>query len=300
MIIDSHVHLVTARMVAGAKRRFDTAFPGIIDRSIKKGRATINEEMIRSLKNNSIETLAEMWITELDRNKIDRALFLPILGASMTELARFIAIRPDRFSGYLFLDDPHKKKAVTAIRKWAKSDGICGIKLYPPLSHVSVADRSMFPVYEEAAAHGLPVLIHFGITTAPIADYRYANPLDLMLPSKLFPDTKFIIAHFGAGFFREVLMLGFHASNIFLDTSGTNNWRLYLPEVMPLKQVFKRSIEVFGADKILFGTDTILNGKTGYRSFVFKEQKKALAEIKVKKEDRAKIMGGNATKLFGL
>ena len=96
-------------------------------------------------------------------------------------------------------------------------------------------------------------------------------------------------------------MLGFHASNIWLDTSGTNNWRLYLPEVMPLKQVFKRAIEVYGADKILFGTDTILNGKTGYRSFVLKEQKKALADIKVKKEDRAKIMGGgNATKFFGL
>ena len=40
----------------------------------------------------------------------------------MAELAEFISIRPDRFSGYLFLDDPHKKKAVTAIRKWAKSD----------------------------------------------------------------------------------------------------------------------------------------------------------------------------------
>ena len=158
----------------------------------------------------------------------------------------------------------------------------------------------MFPVYEEAAAHNLPILIHFGITTAPIADYRYANPLDLMLPSKLFADTKFVIAHFGAGFFREALMLGFHASNIWLDTSGTNNWRLYLPEVMALKQVFKRAIEVYGADKILFGTDTILNGKVGYRSFVLKEQKKALTDIRVKKEDRAKIMGGNAIRLFGL
>ena len=74
MIIDSHVHLVTARMVTGAKRRFDAAFPGVLDRSIKKGRATINEEMIHFLKKSSIETLAEMWIEELDRNKIDRAL----------------------------------------------------------------------------------------------------------------------------------------------------------------------------------------------------------------------------------
>ncbi|HEB71481.1 MAG TPA: amidohydrolase, partial [Nitrospirae bacterium] len=147
---------------------------------------------------------------------------------------------------------------------------------------------------------GIPILIHFGITHAPHVDYRYTNPLDLQLPSKTFPGTDFIIAHFGAGFFREILLLGFHAENIYIDTSGTNNWREYLPEIMPLAKIFKRTIEVYGAERILYGTDTAINDKTGYRTFVLKEQTKALRLLKIPAKDRKLIMGGNALKLFRL
>lgn len=300
MIIDSHVHLITSGMIASAKKSFDRLWPGLMDRALTGGKAIISRETVDFLRGKGVRDLADIWLKELDDNNIARACFLPIRGESLAELDEFISLGEGRFTGYVMLGDPVKKASARALRKWLETGRFRGLKLYPCMDMVSAADKRLFPLYEVAAEFKAPVLVHFGVTHAPASDYRYTNPLDLKLPSKLFPDTDFIIAHFGAGFFREALMLGFHSENIHLDTSGTNNWRLYLPQVMTLDEVFKRALEVYGPDKILFGTDSALNGKAGYRTFVLKEQTETLARLGVSDEDRLKIMGGNTTRLFGL
>lgn len=300
MIIDSHVHLVTARMVEGAKKRWEKIKPGLIDRVVSGGRKFINPEFIKWLKQMTPEKFAKLWIDEMDKNKIDHACFMPIGGIGLEDLRDFISLHPDRFSGYVMAEDPAAGSSAKVFRKWLNTGLFRGMKLYPSIQGVSVADKRLFPLYEVAEETGAPVLIHFGITHAPVTDYRYTNPLDVQLPAKMFPNAKFIIAHFGAGFFREVLLLGFHAENIYVDTSGTNNWRLFTPDVPPLSQVFRRTLEVYGADKILFGTDTIMNNATGYREFVLAEQKQVLSSLKIKKQDRDLIMGGNTARLFNI
>lgn len=299
MIVDAHVHLVTAKMLENARRRFDKIKPGLMERTKRDGRPFINPGFIDFLKKKSVKNLARIWEDELDKNGIDHALFLPI-GGQLSDLDEFLSQNPERFSGYVFLENPLTKSAVKDFKKWIKTGLFRGLKLYPPLQMFSAADERMFPIYETAAELGVPVLFHFGITQAPVSDYRYANPLDLQYPSKMFPEVKFLIAHFGAGFFREVLLLGFHSGNLYIDTSGTNNWRLFTPNAPPLSRIFKRTLEVYGPEKIVYGTDSAINDKTGYRTFVLKEQKKALSTLKVKKKERDLIMGGNAERLFGL
>ncbi len=299
MLIDSHTHLVTFQMIERMIKRFDRIHPGIGKKVLKKSHRVITAEFVEFLKKASVESLAKKWLSELDRNGVDHAIFLPISGA-LDELDEFVSLHPERFSAYVYLDDPTTKAAVKNFRKRVKSGGFRGLKLYPSIQQVSAADKKMFPLYEAAAELNVPILFHFGITFAPVADYRYTNPMDLYLPSRLFPDTRFIIAHFGAGYFRELLLLGFHAQNIHVDTSGTNNWRLYMPKVPPLKDIFKRTIEVYGAEKVLFGTDSMLNDKAGYRTHILSEQRKALHSLRIKKEDREKILGGNAARIFNI
>lgn len=298
MIIDSHVHLITAQMIEAITVRLNRVRPGLLDRVNHMGRKLINPDFIRFLKTMSVKKLAVMWEREMEKNKIDHACFLPIGGAADQQMVEFADYNRSKFSTYAYLDNPSAKACVANFRKLVTSGGFIGAKLYPSVQMISIADKKLFPLYEAAGELKVPILIHFGITHAPHVDYRYTNPLDLQLPSKIFPDTKFIIAHFGAGFFREILLLGFHAENIYIDTSGTNNWRQYLPEIMPLEKIFKRTIEVYGAERILYGTDTAINDKTGYRAFVLKEQTKALAKLKIPAKDRKLIMGGNAAKLF--
>lgn len=300
MIIDSHVHLITSGMIGSAKKSFDRLWPGLMDRALTGGKAIISHETIEFLRGKSVRDLADIWLDELALHNVGRACFLPIRGESLDELGEFISLDTEKFTGYVMLGNPVKKSAALEFRKWLETGLFRGLKIYPCMDMVSVADKRLFPLYEVAAEFKAPVLVHFGVTHAPVSDYRYTNPLDLKLPSKLFPDTDFIIAHFGAGFFREALMLGFHSENIHLDTSGTNNWRLFLPQVMTLDEIFKRTLEVYGPDKILFGTDSALNGKAGYRTYVINEQAETLARIGVSEEDRLKIMGGNTARLFNL
>lgn len=299
MIIDSHVHLVTAEMIRAIRKRYDKLRPNIASQAMEKGTGPVGPEFMKYLQKVTVDDYASKWLSEMDKNKIDRALFLPIAECH-DELLKFISLSPDRFAGYAFLDNPVEKAAAKKLGRLIGSGGLVGLKLYPSIQGVSIADKRLFPIYETAGALGIPILIHFGITHAPIADYRFTNPLDLNLPSKLFPETSFIIAHFGAGFFREILMLGFHASNIYVDTSGTNNWRLFTPDAPSLKKVFQRALDVYGYERILFGTDTIFNHKAGYRSHILKEQRGVLSKLDLKAKERKAIMGGNAARLFNL
>ncbi len=299
MLIDSHVHLVTHRMAKLTADAFVKRYPTAFERAFKKGGALLSPKLLAWLKPLSVEKLATMWIDEMDRAKVDHACFLPIFGGSHGELDEFISIAPERFSGYLFLAEPHTKKALRDVRRWrSKNPRFVGVKLYPSLSHISMADERLFPLYETLGELGMTALIHFGITTAPVADYRYTNPLDLQLPSRLFPDTNFIVAHFGAGFFREILMLGYHAQNVSIDTSGTNNWREFLPEIMPLATIFRRTVDVYGAERILFGTDSMLRPDTGYRAHIVAEQKKAVTAAKLTRKEKEAIFSSNAQRLL--
>ncbi len=298
--VDSHVHLVTAKMLMQVSSRFSKIKSNILERAESMGRKFVNPDFVEFLNNTSIPDFARLWERELDKNNIDHALFLPISGGSNEQLDEFVSINPERFSAYVFLENPKSRSGVKKFEKLIKTGSFVGIKLYPSIQNFSVADKALFPLYEKAAELATPLLIHFGITHAPLSDYRFTNPLDLQLPSKMFPETNFIIANFGAGFFRELLLLGFHSENIYVDTSGTNNWRKYQPKVMPLKDVFKRTLEVYGPSKVLYGTDTIINDASRYRQFVLREQTKVMRDLKLPKKDRDLIMGRNAFDLFGL
>ena len=85
-------------------------------------------------------------------------------------------------------------------------------------------------------------------------DMRFSNPIDLHSVALQFPGVNFVLPHFGAGYFREALMLCDLCPNVSLDTSSTNSWMRY--EGLDLKTVFRRALEVAGATRLLFGSDS--------------------------------------------
>ena len=87
-------------------------------------------------------------------------------------------------------------------------------------------------------------------------DMRFSNPLDLHGVALQFPQVNFVVPHFGAGYFRETLMLGDLCLNVHVDTSSSNSWVRYAAGVRDLEEVFTRALEVFGPRRILFGSDS--------------------------------------------
>jgi predicted TIM-barrel fold metal-dependent hydrolase len=191
--------------------------------------------------------IAKRWVTELDKYGII-AMGVMVNRGAYNEFLRAQKRFPGRFIGYLNID-PSDKNSIKYITKAAK-DGFSGIKLYPSTwNGMKVFDKNCYSIYEEALRHNLLVFIHFGITLGKNADLRNGNPIDLQLSARDFPELKFIIAHFGAGFFREALMMLYQHHNVYLDSSGSNSWMYYMPYELDLKQIFKKAIIAGGSKK---------------------------------------------------
>ncbi|GAG14773.1 unnamed protein product, partial [marine sediment metagenome] len=135
------------------------------------------------------------------------------------------------------------------------------------------------------------------------ADLRNGNPIDIQVPSRDYPDLNFIIAHFGAGWFREVLMMQYQADNVYGDSSGSNSWMKYLPYDIDLKQIFRKMITTGGSHKVLFGTDSTFFPR-GWRINILEAQVQACNELKadgvITDEDIYKIFYGNIKEMAHL
>ncbi len=292
--VDSHLHLVTAGMLRNMRDR-----PAGYRRRAMEGlrvRGKTFEERLRELEGQRLEDHAQSWLKEFDAAGVDVGAFIAV-GEGNEELGQFVALHPDRFAGWGSLADPRHPDAWRTVARFREL-GLSGLKLYPPIQRFLPNDRAFYPIYEAAAEAGLPILFHFGITIGAFYDLTYASPLPLSAPVKEFPDVTFLIAHFGAGFLRETLFLAYHTENVGVDTSGTNNWRLFYPGEPSLEQVFRDALRAFGPQRILFGTDSTIYG--GYRHHILKEQLDVLAGLELPEDDRAAILGGNARRILRL
>ncbi|MCK5152405.1 MAG: amidohydrolase, partial [Candidatus Thorarchaeota archaeon] len=135
-----------------------------------------------------------------------------------------------------------------------------------------------YPIYEEALKQNLLVILHFGITIGTQANLRYGNPLDIQKPAHDFPDLNFMIAHFGAGFFREMLMLMYQTENVHMDSSGSNSWMKYVPYDLTITKIFEKALRAAGPERIIFGTDSSFFPR-GFRYNILEEQYNAVRSI---------------------
>jgi predicted TIM-barrel fold metal-dependent hydrolase len=147
------------------------------------------------------------------------------------------------------------------------------------------------------------VFVHCGVLTVGVRkklglpspfDMRFSNPLDLHAIALRYPQVNFVVPHFGAGHFREALMLADLCPNVYLDTSSSNSWMRY--EGLDLPAVFRRALEVAGPARLLFGTDSSFFPR-GWNYEIFEQQTHALLELGISGSDARQILGENLLKL---
>ncbi|MDR7438196.1 MAG: amidohydrolase family protein [Armatimonadota bacterium] len=291
-IFDSHLHLITADMLRRQRDRLPAYRQKAVQAATVRGKSY--DDRLAELDGKTLEDHARYWLAEFDAAGVEAGAFIAV-GEANEELAAFVALNPRRLFGWGSLADPRHPDAARTVARF-RALGLSGLKLYPPIQRFHANDRILYPVYEAAAEHGLPILFHFGITVGSFYDLTYANPLSLSAPVKEFPEVTFIIAHFGAGFLRETLFLAYHTENVCVDTSGTNNWRDYSPGAPSLEQVFRDALRAYGPRRILFGTDSTVWG--GYRHHILREQADILARLELSDQDRQAILRDNARRLL--
>jgi uncharacterized protein len=186
--------------------------------------------------------------------------------------------------------------------------GMRGVCLFPAMHHYSLHDERVTRLFELAASHpARPVVfVHCGVLSVGVRkklglptpfQFEYGNPLHVQQLANAHPHVPIIIPHFGAGLFREALMFAEACANVHLDTSSSNAWLRYMPG-LSLQQVFRTAVDVIGADRLLFGTDSSFFPR-GWNKAIYDAQQKAVGDALIPPDARAKIFGGNFQRIFG-
>jgi uncharacterized protein len=244
--------------------------------------------------------LGRRWVEELDQATVASAVLIASVPGDEDSVAAAVSKFPDRLYGY-FLLNPLALDVADRIEA-AFRRGLRGICLFPAMHAYSVHDDRVRAVFDAAAAHpGTIVFVHCGVLSVGIRkklglaspfDMRYSNPTDLHGIALRYPKIPFVIPHFGAGYFREALMLADLCPNVYLDTSSTNGWLRYQPHPLTLANVFERALAVAGPGRLLFGTDSSFFPR-GWNTSVFHAQVSALQDIGIPPDVAGAILGGN-------
>lgn len=178
-------------------------------------------------------------------------------------VAECVAAHPQSLIGFLSVD-PTQDGWQYEMREGHETLGLRGIKLLPMYAGFHPDDASLDPLWEYAAEHKLPVLLHTGTTFIRQAPIECTLPRHLDVVATRFPEVKMILAHLGHPYEGECIAVIRKHPNLFSDISALHYrpWQLYNSLML---------VQEYGVwHKVLFGTDypftTVNSTMAGLRS----------------------------------
>lgn len=162
--------------------------------------------------------------------------------------------------------------------------GLRGIKLLPTYVWFYPNDPALYPLYAKAEEMGIPVMFHTGSSIYRGSRLKYGDPLLLDDVAIDFPHLNIVMSHSGRPlWYNEAFYLACRHERVYMEIAGLPPQKLleYFPEL-------ERN-----GDKILFGSD--------WPSVPhIQENIKAVKELPIREDTKAKILGGNAAHILGL
>jgi len=248
---------------------------------------------------------ARRWVEEMDRNGVDRMVTFASHPGEVDAVAEGVRTVDGRLVMFALVD-PTQPSAPERVAELMEL-GARGLILFPAMHRFDPSDAGLEPFFRAVEAVRLPLLVHLGVLRVRIRDLLgLAGDFDLRLatPARLrgaldrYPGIRFVVPHFGGGYFEEVLELGRAFPHLSLDTSSSNSWIRLQPGKLTLARVLERALEVFGSHRIHFGTDSSVFPR-GWRRDVYETQAAALASLGVPEADRGRILRENTLELLG-
>ncbi len=219
-------------------------------------------------------------LAAMDRYQIHVSLVMPQPGVDRPEevhdlIAGTQARWPARIRGIALPDlrgsqDAYAREAERCVRDL----GFVALKFHTAGHAVSPTSPLGRVPFELASALGVPLMIHTGY------QIPYALPSLVAVRAREFPDLSLVLCHAGmAPYAQEALDLALTRPNVYLEPS-------WLP-VYALRQ----AVQKLGPERILFGSDIILNVPVELAKF---------QALDLAPADHARCLGANAAALFHL
>jgi predicted TIM-barrel fold metal-dependent hydrolase len=254
----------------------------------------------------SSEYLAERWVVELDHNEVDSAMVIGSIPGDVESVGTAVDLFPERFHSIVMMN-PMAPGSDMRCSSAMSEEQVSGIFLFPAMHRYSMHDHHVHSLLSIVAGfHGAVVYVHCGMLSVGFRrklglpshfDMRFSNPIDLHAIALSFPHLPFVIPHFGAGYFREALMLADMCPNVYFDTSSSNSWMRTQEIPLDLAGAFRKALDVVGPRRLLFGTDSSFFPR-GWTRNVFDAQVQALEDIGIGAADAKAIFGGNLRALL--
>jgi predicted TIM-barrel fold metal-dependent hydrolase len=168
-----------------------------------------------------------------------------------------------------------------------------GLKLYPGYEPFYPNDPKFDVVYDFAAKHRLPVMIHSGDTYSPSGKVKYSHPLHVDEVAVDHPGVNFVICHIGNPWIRDCMEVVYKNKNVYTDISGlvlgnfTDRFEEYMRR--QLQEMLVYGVE---PDKVLFGTDWPISSMESYIEFI--------DDIALPPKEKKKILFENSVEVFRL
>jgi predicted TIM-barrel fold metal-dependent hydrolase len=299
LIIDAHCHFWEADLVSDD-------FKGVLSAIAKQ----FNFDF--SLLSNAG---AERLIKEMDEAGIDKTVLLALDGEFIFRskvtykeyndlLANYMNRYPDRFIGFAGIDPRRGKEAIKELERCINDLGCTGVKLWT-LTGFYPDDLNFYPFYEHVEELGATILCHTGL--GPTGTYlKYCRPVYVDKVATDFPNINFIMAHMGDPWSKEAIAVATKNANVYIDISAWEPQMKLAP--FAFCQTLIEAKMSCGINKILFGTDwPLFTSILSLKEYVDKIKNlklpppmKMMGLPEFTNEEKNKILGENAKKLFGL
>ncbi len=285
MLRDAHVHFFS--------RRFIDALGVQCGKDARRGSRTITAWDLPG----TTEELAHRWAAEFDQHGVARSALIASVPGDESSVAGAVAACPGRFYAFAMVNPLMENLSI--------APGLHVICLFPAMHRYSLHDPRVEALLQQAADRRCAVFVHCGVLTVGVRkklglpspfDMRFSNPLDLHAIALRFPQIPFIVPHFGAGYFREALMLADLCPNVHLDTSSVNSWMRY--EGLDLPGVLRRALDVAGPAPPAVRHGFLLLPR-GWNQVVFELQVHALSGIGISAADARLILEAKWNRILG-
>jgi hypothetical protein len=284
-IVDAHFHLVEPRLpgafeapVALGPFKDD---PDAVEKFVK-----IVEEELKKAGVTAALCMPRFEVSDKDPLGVGDTLAL----AAKVRTAKLHPVglaHPERF------DRDHLARVEDALQEGK----VKALKAYLGYLHYEPYSPGYRKYFNLASKYKVPVVFHCGDTYSRTAKVKYAHPLKIDEVAVDYPDTRFVIAHFGNPWLLDAAQVAYRNDNVWIDLSAiligeffSNKKKAALVkhEVARVKQAVDY---VENPGKFLFGSDWPLTPVGVYAEFV--------RQI-FPKDDHAAVFRTNAEALFGV
>lgn len=239
----------------------------------------------------------DAMLARMDTGNIERALLIAAKIGSLGPPACYhvpyelvadaVNRHPDRFYGLAGIDPTEGMAGVRQLERAVRDYGFIGAHSYPHWFELSPDAAKYYPFYAKCVELGVPIQLQVGQSL--IYDARYprrstGRPIALDAVACDFPELVLIGIHVGIPWTDEMIAMAWKHANVYIGCDA------HSPKYWP--DSFKRYINSYGQDKVIFGTD--------FPVLDFERTRVEIESLGFKPEVMTKLMRGNANRIYRL